>query len=192
VKFLHRVFVINSKNFIVDSVGVPQCVSKLKKTLRVDLTSIIVLSTRSTVQIATQRADLPRKVFFLCTRIRVESKIVKCKWKQQRSKVYVYYDVFKAGYAVQCKMHLHSALHRTTLQQNQNNTHYTVQCKILWSVFFTQCGVLKINAPAMCALFCTKKKSVFFFLHSVISGVFDFLDFIKRLLNVLKKESFGH
>jgi hypothetical protein len=35
-----------------------------KKTLRVDLTRIIIESTRSAVQLATQRADLPRKVYY--------------------------------------------------------------------------------------------------------------------------------
>jgi hypothetical protein len=37
----------------------------IKKTLRVDLTRIIIGSTRTaTVQLTTQRADLPRKVYF--------------------------------------------------------------------------------------------------------------------------------
>jgi hypothetical protein len=72
-----------------------------KKTLRVDLT-------RSTVQLATQRVDSTS--LFLITRIRVESTSVwfnenknnnekKQKVKHDlgicRSKVYVYYDVFK-------------------------------------------------------------------------------------------------
>jgi hypothetical protein len=91
---------------------------------------------------------------------------------------------------VQCKMHLHSALHRTALQQNQNNTHYTVQCKILCGVYFYTVRCFE-NKCDVCT-FLHQKKSVFFFLHSVISGVIDFLDFIKRLLNVQMKESFGH
>jgi hypothetical protein len=36
----------------------------IKKTLRVDLTLIIVESTRSTVQLATQHADSTRKAYF--------------------------------------------------------------------------------------------------------------------------------
>jgi hypothetical protein len=37
---------------------------EIKKTLRVDLTRIIIESTRSTVQLVTQRADSTRKVYF--------------------------------------------------------------------------------------------------------------------------------
>jgi hypothetical protein len=40
------------------------CTPRNKKTLRVDLTRIIIDSTRRTVQLATQRADLTRKVYF--------------------------------------------------------------------------------------------------------------------------------
>jgi hypothetical protein len=49
--------------FRVDSVGVLQCVWKFKKALRVDLTRIIVVSTRTaTVQLTTQRAKVTMRV----------------------------------------------------------------------------------------------------------------------------------
>jgi hypothetical protein len=80
-----------------------------KKTLRVDLTRINVESTRSTVQLKYIAACwFNTQIFFLITRIRVESTVV---WlnenknnnqKKQKahdgtcwSKFYVYYDVFK-------------------------------------------------------------------------------------------------
>jgi hypothetical protein len=81
----------------------------IKKTLRVELTSIIVESTRSTVQLATQYADSTHKVYFFHTHsCRINKRVIKFKKKQQRkkqkakhdpctcrSKVYGYYDMFE-------------------------------------------------------------------------------------------------
>jgi hypothetical protein len=55
-------FEVAVSNVRVYSVGVPQCVSKTFF-FHVDLTRIFVESTRSMVQLATQRADSTRKAY---------------------------------------------------------------------------------------------------------------------------------
>jgi hypothetical protein len=53
---------------------------EIKKTLRVDLTRIIVESTGSTVQLASQRADSMRKVYFYSHALpssRINKRVVK-------------------------------------------------------------------------------------------------------------------
>jgi hypothetical protein len=140
VKFLHRVFVINSKNFIVDSVGVPQCVSKLKKTLRVDLTSIIVLSTRSTVQIATQRADLPRKVFFYAHAFVSNQKSLNVNENNNDLKFMCIMMCLKQG--MQCSVKCIYIVHCTAPHYNKIRIIHITLCSVkYYEVFFLHSAV---------------------------------------------------